>query len=169
LRLIHQQPYDRTPYAGEVTIQSVIGTLDAGRLALEGLTLDQQVGTAASYDLTDGRTNTDPIKYKGQETAAPQRHIFEAGTSSVISARFYFLDDPDGAGIGFQLDHTKYGQIDLSGPGQMWDYQFTIPIYRPPAAAGADVLSTLETVSEQWISPASSEMRVIRSASLHVH
>jgi hypothetical protein len=159
--LIHQQPRDEEATAGEVPIESVNVTLDAGRLALAGLTIGQQVGTVIQTNLYTNREFTYQLIYAGPEAAPSQRFIFAvpiSAGSSTVHSRIFALDDPDGAGVSLQIES---GFVKFNA-GIVWDYKFTSPVYRPPATAGTDVAERLEVVSQPWMSIPFSEMRVIK-------
>jgi hypothetical protein len=130
---------------------------------LTGVNSNQQVGTLFIANFYTGRQSTNVIVYKGQESLAPQRHRFEvlgSTNSSFALALFYALDDPDGSGVTFQITAGSFP----FNAGIAWDYQFTSPIYRPPAVVGSDVIVRIETISQQWMSIPKNEMRVIQDS-----
>ncbi len=160
LTFIHQQPVDEGETIDEVPLQSLTATLDQDRLAMAGVSSNQQVGTVLLVNFYTGARSTNVIVYRGQETAPPQRHLFEVPTSpgsSLSLARLSALDDPDGSGVTFQITGGTFP----FNAGGMREYEFTSPIYRPPPTPGTDVNIRLETVSQQWTSIPGDEMRVI--------
>jgi hypothetical protein len=161
-RFRHQQPRDEAETIGEVPIETVIATLDQGRLALAGVNTNQQVGVITNNSYYSASQGYAAIFYKGQESAAPNRHVFQVSSSadsSTVLLRIYALDDPDGSGVTFQI-------VSVFLPfnaGVSWDYQFTSPIYRPPALPGTDEAIQVEAVSQQWMSFPGREMRRIQN------
>jgi hypothetical protein len=162
-RLIHQQPIE--PYGSEgeeVPIQSIRCTLAGGHMVVTNLTVNQQVGAVTQVTLEDGTQRIFPILYRGQEPQPPGRHLFEvlssvSTESKYAYARLYYSEAADGSGVLLEVDAGWLGFF----AGVMWDYQFTAPIYRPPAGAGSEVALRVETISQQWMSVPDSEMRVI--------
>jgi hypothetical protein len=162
-RLIHQQPIE--PYGSEgeeVPIQSIRCTLAGGHIVVANLTTNQQVGAVTQVTLEDGTERTFPILYRGQEPQPPSRHLFEVldyvnAESKYAYAHLYYSEASDGSGVLLEVNAGWLG----FWAGVMWDYQFTVPIYRPPAGAGSEVALRVETVSQQWASVPGSEMRVI--------
>jgi hypothetical protein len=165
-RLIHQQPTE--PYGSEgeeVPIQSIRCTLAGGHIVVSNLTANQQVGAVTQVTLEDGTRRTFPILYRGQEPQPPGRHLFEvlysvSTESKLAYARLHYSEAADGSGVLLEVNAGWLG----FWAGVMWDYQFTAPIYRPPAGAGSEVALRVETISQQWTSVPGSEMRVIKDS-----
>lgn len=163
-RLIHQQPTDDHETADEIALQSVVASIDQGRLELSNVTSNQVVGTAKVVNFYTKRSATNLIVYQGRESSPPNRHVFgvmpSVGSKAVV-ARAYAQDDPSGNGVKFE---GGAGIIPFN-PGFMLDYRFTTPIYRPPAASGTALTIRVEAVSQQWMAPPDSEMRVVQLTS----
>jgi hypothetical protein len=162
-RLLHQQPVDEDETIGEVPLQSLIATLDRGRLELTGVSSNQQVGTVIVENFYTGRSSTNFIFYAGRELSLTNRHRFDVhprSDSTLVLARIYASDDADGNGVTFTVEGGD-GLFQFNA-GIMWDYQFTTPIYRPPAGRGTDVSIRLETISRQWMSAPELPMRRIQ-------
>ena len=161
LRLIHQQPVDDQETEGEVSLRSVTVTVDQGRLALSNVASNQVVGMVRTVNFYTHRAFTNLLVYVGRETNAPQRHVFNVVSSvgsSTVAAKILAQDDPSGNGVRFDA----VSGIFPFNPGGMFEYQFTTPNYLPHAAAGIPLNIRVESVSQQWMAPPGSDMRVIQ-------
>jgi hypothetical protein len=165
LELWHQQPVDDGETAGEVPLQTVICTLDSGDIVVTNLAVNQQVGTAVLTSFYDGSQTTNFIIYAGQETNALQRYLFREvpdTSSSYTLAWFYYSEGTNGVTLQLGPGDTLFPFY----AGGLYDFQFTTPIYRPPAN---DVAVRIDAVSQQWMSPPATEMHRIVNSIRPVH
>ena len=165
LRLLHQQPVDDGATAGEVPLQSVLCTLSSGHIVVTNLSLNQQVGTAITTSFYDGSQQTNLIIYAGQETNAPQRYLFREVPnlgSPYTFAWFYYSQATNG--VTFQLGPGD--PLFTFSPGGVYDFQFTTPLYLPPAS---DIALRVDTESQEWMAPPGNEMHCIANSILPVH
>lgn len=158
-RFSHEQPKDEAETAGEVPLQSITFSLDSGQINIPALGLDQQVGTAKLTNRYTGQTSDYTILYDGQEAPPSSRHKFRVTLGFFLTvARLYYSQNAGGNGVSLFLE-AGFGGFNA---GSLWEYQFTTPIYRPPAAAGTSVTGQMEVISQQWQSFSGTEMRLTK-------
>lgn len=109
-------------------VTSVVAKLDLGKLQLTGIKPEQSVGIALSVNFYTGFRATNVIVYKGPETNALKRHVFEVVDrlgSTIPVERLFASDDPQGQGVTFEV---KAGIFPINA-GIFYDYQFSSPIF----------------------------------------
>ena len=160
-RMIHQQPVDEKDTEGEVPLERMLVTLNKGRLAVSNLNSNQQVGDSRILNFYTGAGITNLLVYRGREPGTTNVHRFEIRTSLTSSsflARILAQDDLDGDGVNLEVlsgsSNFKFNA------GIFWQYRFTVPIFRPPAAPGTVLNSRVELISQPWLSLAGSQMRI---------